>query len=83
MTALLNLVLGSVALGLGLSIFYGRPTGLAISGWLRERLRAALGAGLEIHDWAFAAAFFGLGVAALVAAVMWVGRSRYFWVMTL
>ncbi len=81
-SAFLNAVLGVLLLGLAASAFYGHGTGLRVAAWLRERLRATISPDLEVHDWIFALVFAALGSVALASAVMWLGRSHYFWVLS-
>lgn len=83
MPALVNGFLGTVFLLLGLGIFYGQYHCEKFASALRERLRGVFGEGLEVHDWIFAGLFLLVGALALSSAVMWVGRSHYFWMVTL
>jgi len=82
MPALVNGLLGALLLGLSLGLFYGQTRCQALAGWLRERLRSVLGEGLEVHDWVFAAVFGVVGGLALTSALLWVGRSHWFWVLS-
>lgn len=83
MPAFLNGTLGVLLFALGAGIFLSLGWAVDAAAWCRQRLRAVLGEALEVHDWIFAAAFLVVGGFGIFSALMWVGRSNYFWVMTL